>query len=263
MIDFQIEKKNYTIKELTIRDYYEIAPYFEKDDMASKYEVVSGLSKAQVSELKKLKLADWTLLWATLEKVISLYFSDNIGEIIDEFNFQDTDYGLIDMERVTVGEFADLDILVNQENSSNKLHEILAILYRPIIKRGLRRKKIMAYEDIDFHEQAEIFKDLPLKYVKSALSFFLLLGNQSFVSTLDSLTREIRQSKDLSVQDKEKLLALVRVLLEDGGELSTSYPEKIQLITNKLQDLLSTKDSTSSAGNTPKLKKKTEHYKTN
>jgi len=263
MIEFQIEKKEYVIKPLTIRDYYEIEPFLKLDDQDSKFKIVSGLSQAQVEELKKLKVADWNLLWATLERVIALYFSEDIGEIIDEFEFQGTQYGLVKMDKVTVGEFADLDILVNQPNSKQNLHKILAILYRPIVKRGLFKKTIIDYNEIDFDEQSELFKDLPLKYVRSSLSFFLLLGNHSLVSTLDSLVKEIRKSKDVPLQDKQKLLALVNVLLEDGGNLLTSSPEKIQQITKRLLHLLSTKDSTGSAGSTTKSKRQTEQHKTN
>lgn len=258
MIEFQINKKEYTIKELTISDYYEIEPLLKLDDIESKFKIISGLSKAQVKELKKIDYSDWNLLWATLEKIISLYFSENIGEIIDEFEYNGVQYGLVKMDKVTIGEFADLDILVNQENSKNNLHKILAILYRPIVSRGLFRKKILEYEKIDFEEQSDLFKDLPLKYVKSSLSFFLLLGSRSLTNTLDSLVKEIRSNKNLPVPDKLKILAIVRELLEDGGNLLTYSPEKIQQKTKKLQDLLSTRDLTGFPGSTTKLKKQTK-----
>lgn len=260
MIEFTIGKKTYKIPELTIREYYKIQHFLEEGTIASKdmeqqFNIISTLSECPVDELKTLTTYEWSLTWTTFVRVIETYFSQDIGGIIDEFEHKGTNYGLIKLDQITVGEFADLDIIVNADDSQKRLHEVLAILYRPIKKRGLFRTVITPYKDIDFVENSELFKDLPLKFVKSSLSFFLLLGNQSLTNMLDSLTQQVKKTKHLPDPVRAELLAQVRLLLKDGGIFSIySHTKTLQIMTG-LQNSLYTQDLIGFRGNMQKLKK--------
>lgn len=257
MITFEIGDKEYEIKELTIRQYYEVEQYLISSSIKEHYEVISRLSGCPIKDLKTLRMDQWSLLWTTLVEILSQYFTQDMGNIVQELEHDGVQYGLIKLDEVTIGEFADLDVILAADNSKQRLHEVLAILYRPIIGRGFRgQPKIKPYAEINNAEQSEIFKDLPIRYVKSALSFFLLSGNLSLVNTVDYLVKEVRKNKDLPVPIKKELLALARKLLEDGGEQLTSSPEKMSSILKRLRSSTYDMGLTGSPGRQMKLKNK-------
>jgi hypothetical protein len=250
-IEFEIGGETYSIGEITIKQYYEIEPLLQSDNNKSQFELMSILSGCEVSKLKKLRIDQWTLLWSALNNFMSSYFSLDISKIEREFSFGGVKYGIVSLNEMSIGEFADLDVILSSPNSSKRVHEALAILYRPIVKKGLFKNKILDYDEIDFEEQSEIFKDLSLKYVKSAISFFLLSGRASYVSTVSYLIDEILKAK-MDKKTQKEMLETTMLLLEVGGVRSTHSQVIIQDIYETLQNYRSEKHSTGLHGNLTK-----------
>jgi hypothetical protein len=258
-ITFSIQGKEYTIGTITIGQYYEIYSDIERDDIEAHFSIVQTLSGCPNEHLKTLKTQDWGMLWASLVGMLNSYFAQDTQKITQEFTHSGVKYGLVDMDTMTIGEFADLDIICNSNQFSQKYHEMLAILYRPIVKKGFFSREIIPYSQINFREQSELFKSLPLYYIKSAISFFLLSANQSLNNTKIYLENQI-QTLNLSPDQESRLRKAVLELQETGGDLLTASLTKTHLDFVKLPSLTSEKDSTGSRGNKTRTEKRKKQF---
>lgn len=133
------------------------------------------------------------------------------------FMWHDEMYGFSNIDTMTLGEYTDLERLCKDPNKN--LHEILAILYRPIekhnfgsivwqkaqeilIKQGKtsniwKQYKLKAYDVDDRKVTSERFKNLPVNYALGALSFFLATasGYLTITAPYSTKTEEIMLNK--------------------------------------------------------------------
>jgi hypothetical protein len=107
-----------------------------------------------------------------------------------------TVYGLIDLEKITVGEYADLETFVKDGAMAN-LHRILAMVYRPLTTEPVEGYKTEEYNTDTVEERAELFRDkLTVEDAYGAALFFSLfaneLGNSIAHSLKDQMVQEIK-----------------------------------------------------------------------
>lgn len=171
-IDFKIGKKKYEISTLKIKDYYAIRSALMMQHSEIAYDLVSLLSGCPVHELQSLNPQKWLEIWSALEVKIEKETTRNL-EARNKISLDGVEYGLVDFEHMSIGEFADLDVLLQDPNMQGRLHEILAILYRPIVKQGLFKYEIAEYDTDSYKDRAEKFLNLPIRHAKAVLSFFL------------------------------------------------------------------------------------------
>jgi hypothetical protein len=252
-ITFNIKGVDYTIGTITLEHYYKIHPFIEVDDMDSHFNIVAELADCNVKLLKTLSSKNWHLLWASVVGMLNSYFQQDINKIIQEMEHKGIKYGLVNMNDMTIGEFSDLDIIANSDNVASRYHEMLAIMYRPIRKKNLFTKEIVPYDEINFTEQSEVMKSLPLYYVKSIISFFLLSANQSFENTVNSLLN-LTDKMNLSKEENKAMKSMVLGLQETGGSLLTPLQLKTPHDFIKLPSLELEKVSTGWRGNKTKSK---------
>lgn len=172
MISFKVDDKKYVVKQITIADYYKIKTHLILEDLAEKYEMVHHLTGCPKEDLFKIPYNELVEIFALLEVMIQRSLLEQLGSI-NKIQFQGVEYGLVDFDQMTIGEFSDLDVLVNDPNADNKLHEVMAILYRPITKKRLFSYDLEDYDFKEYKERCKLFLDMPLKYAKTAISFFL------------------------------------------------------------------------------------------
>lgn len=259
-ITFSIKGIDYTIKDVTISQYYEIYEDILVDDTSAHFNICSKLSGCDLKALKTLKPIDWQLLWASIVGMLNSYFNKDLSTLNQEIEHNGIRYGLINPNKMTIGEYADLDVITSSDTFHKRYHEILAILYRPILRKNIFTKKIQAYEDTDLEEQSEIFKELPLYHVQSALSFFLLLGKESTGSIKTYLEKIFPKTKT-NLEEDDQLKKAISELLEAGGELLTPSLKNNQFNLVKLPSLQSEKDSTGSPGKRIRSEKKKKQSK--
>lgn len=242
---FRIGKETYQFKEIDLKAYYRLHDILNSPKNGSEYEIVEAVTDCPVKELKKLKYADWLLVWEECNVHISDLqgTTDAIQPIME---FRGVKYALPKIEDITVGEFADLDVILTSPGAEKKLAEIAAILYRPIIKQNAWVTKIADYDTEGYEERLAIFQELPLSAIKSANSFFLQSANLSLKSTAESLLK-LPEMKMLDPQGQE----LVKQLLQPGhgGEYSMSWQERILSDFRELRGLRSERRSTGWRGN--------------
>lgn len=220
---FKIAGNTYEFKEITLKTYYELQELLAHQTKDSEYKIVECLTGCPVDMLMKLKMTDWIMIWEEAQIQVSGLVGDttNINPII---TFRGVKYGLPAIEDLTVGEFADLDLILSDKNSDRKLQDIAAILYRPIIEQKGNVLTLEPYDDKGFAYRKEIFIDLPIAAIRSANSFFLQYANSSLRNIATSLA-QMPEMKSLSPEDQATLLSLAQVDL--GGNSSTLWLEKI------------------------------------
>ena len=228
---FRIGLTKYEFKEISLKTYYKLQDLLMNPEKDTEYLIVECLTECPMETLRKLKYADWVLVWDEAQLQITQVKgnADSINPII---TFNGVKYALPAIEDITVGEFVDLDLILADKNAERKLEDIAAILYRPVIEQKGNVLKIEEYDTDGFKYRKELFMDLPVSAIKSANSFFLQCANSSLRSTLNSLL-EMEETKMLSQEDQEKLRKAAQ--LEIGGNLSTLFLEETFLNLKRLR----------------------------
>jgi hypothetical protein len=244
-IRFVAKENAYEIRELTIKDYYEVKTNFIVNSIDEKYYLFNKLSKCPIEDLKTIPGEYWIELWAQLEVMLANSLLKDLN-VINKFTHNDVKYGLVNFDEMSIGEFADLDVILSSGNADSKIHEVLAILYRPIIKKTLFSYEIEPYEFKSFKERCQVFLDLPVKYGKSAISFFLCFGLASTGLTQTYLALPKRKQKKM-IQEAQKTMQFhgtefsldsqMKILSNSIGQLDSGLEN---LLTTLLGDTMKT-----------------------
>jgi hypothetical protein len=144
------------------------------------------------------------------------------------------EYGLINLDKMSIGEFSDLDIITSSTNMEGRLHEAMAVLYRPLEKKMGIPYKVSEYDPDNFAQRAEEFKQFPLAQARINLGFFLTLGSTSLKATVDSLVKDLRQT-GMDPKRTEELIQILKKLPGIGTQLLTLSQDKTHLESKKHQ----------------------------
>jgi len=215
-IKVEINGKEYSIRDLTIADYYDLKHKALMQDMESAFEVVSRLTDIPRKELQKLKYEHWLELFIAVQGKINETFKKSDIPAETRLTLGDIEYGLIDLQNASIGEFMDLDILVSSPDLETQIHKILAILYRPFVET----EDDIVFEEYDSNRcanRSEIFLELPLSIAHQALTFFLNFAKASLRHMLEYSIQEMMKTKEITRDQASRLKKLIFELLEDGS----------------------------------------------
>lgn len=249
---FRVGGETYEFKEISIRKFYELQDLVKVQEQGTEYKIVECLTDCPVDVLLKMKYQDWLIIWDEAQLQI-IAMSAKTQDIKPNIEFNGIEYSLPQVEDITVGEFADLDVLISSGDINNKLVEIAAILYRPVTSKENGVYILQEYDTAGYKSRCELFKDLPLSAIKSANSFFLQYASSSLKSTVESLM-EMEEMKMLPEKDQEALRGLAQ--LDLGGGSSIPWLEKTLLEFKKLKSFKSEQLSTGLLGKKMKQQKK-------
>ena len=260
MIEFEIGKNKYTVGDLTINEYYQIQNLLVTEGVQSKLKIVSLLSGASTKELGKLEQFHFLQLWGAI--IDGPLNHEDESKLYKHFVLDTKLYGFMEFSKMTISEFADMEVLKQDPLKASKLHIMMAILYRPATQITGEWIVTEAYDSDSVMERAEIFKNMPLKYVYGALHFFLQVQRHLFDSIADSLTSQLTEEmmETLTPEQKELTMAMTHLILElqeTGLTHSTSWPTMISLNSKKLQELAQSVSSTTLLTGKIKSKRKT------
>jgi len=147
----------------------------------------------------QLKMSDVN---RAIDHLISLLNSN--PDLVMQFEIGDTKFGFIPkLDDMTFGEFIDLD---KSMGDWDKMHQAMAVLYRPIKKQIGQFYSIQEYRGDNFHEAMML---TPLDAVFSSIVFFYNLGID-----LSKLTVNYMREDQNSQQDLQQGLA------ESGGGIN-------------------------------------------
>lgn len=110
-------------------------------------------------------------------------------EFVNTFKMHDMEFGFIpNLDKMTLGEYADLS---KHGVDKDSLHNLMAVLFRPVVKRNKDKYEIAVYNGTE--EYAEMMKDMPLHVVNGALVFFYNLANELQQATQKFLSEELQR----------------------------------------------------------------------
>lgn len=227
-LNFQIGKDKYEVRDLTIQDYYDMQLKLTLSDQDTGFEIVSALSGCPIDQLKKIKYEEWLILWKSVQYNIHRVITISEDKFTPILVLNDVRYGMVNMDNISVGEFGDLDVILSSPNADKRMHEAIAILYRPIIEEQGKKYKIEEYDSDTFPDRAEEFRNFPLSEARVAITFFLRSGSNSLKVMLDSLTAAMTEMKgDMPDHLKDQLNQTLKRLQEDGTQLSSLLQVRI------------------------------------
>lgn len=146
----------------------------EEDDYS-----VSIISIATGLPAEDIRKADWYSIY-TASHTLTEYLLEQSNKFYNEFEFQGTTYRFIDLKNMTFGEFVDIDEFLRKPltHRQSNLHFLMALFYREVVD-----DKLVEYDASKLDGRADLFKELPAKYLNGALRFFLTLENILHAST--------------------------------------------------------------------------------
>lgn len=192
---YEIEIPEY----LSIGEYQKLSSLDHLTDLEKTMEIVHT-----ITTIDKDILSKWTpnQLSNIGESVLNLMEFDS-ATFYPIIEFNNVLYGYRPISKMTLGEYIDLERLSKEPNTN--LHEIIAIIYRPIIKdktQSLKFKlinghkiakgtaenlfkyyEIEEYNSNDRGVNAEKMLEFPVSFALGAMSFFLGVGTKLSSST--------------------------------------------------------------------------------
>lgn len=227
---FKINGEQYQFEDITLRTYYALKDILAKGETReSEFEIVHCLTGCPADLLKQLKFTDWLMVWEETIHMLGKLTGD-ADAIRPVIEFNGTKFGLPAVEDLTIGEFADLDVILSSAKAEDKLADIAAVLYRPILKQKGAKIVLEPYDTDGFETRKELFLDLPITAVRSANAFFLQSANSLLRNTAGSLVKKGRL-KGIPQDVLDKLEAILQQ--DPGGEQSISLQEEILLNLKK------------------------------
>lgn len=246
-INFELDDKKWSIENIKIRDYYRIKTDLVLNDTNSRYNIISVLSGCPIEILKDFTLSSWNEIWQNLEIMLQVEMF-NTQQIVHQFTHDGIEYGLLDFDKMTIGEFADLDVIVSDPNADSRIHEILAVLYRPIVAKKWRKNIVEKYDYEGFKYRSQLFLDLPISTSKAISGFFLNFA----IASLKTTEIYLKSTKEIQKQ----MVKEARQILQKGGtSLSSDWLTKILSKYQELQNLELEKHLTSLPIEKSKFKK--------
>lgn len=133
-----------------------------------------------LKDVAEIRFKDVLEITASLSKM----FNVTSHRFINRFKLGGVEFGFIpELEEMTFGEYTDLDSYIGDWDN---MHKAMAVLYRPITKKGLND----TYEIEKYNGSitySDVMKHAPLDVVFGANVFFYSLGNDLLKSTMTYL----------------------------------------------------------------------------
>ena len=201
---------------LSITKYQEVNAIEHLSDADKVIQTLAILSDTPADKFKKLQSKDLSkILDGDIESVLDV--SNEFYPIIE---VEGVLYGYQPITKMTLGEYIDLENL--SKNPTANLDQIMAVLYRPVLKHRFKSlefkvkngikiaqgkiENVLKYYTVEEYDSskredlAEIMADLPVSYALGALSFFLQTASLHLRGT------EIYSYKTKSPKEKKKML---------------------------------------------------------
>jgi len=180
--------------QMTLGMYQEIMKTpekFEKDSI----ELISLFTNINIEDIKNLKYEEIEVLDFLIAQKINV---PKKQELTLCFKHNDIEYGLEnDWSKLAWGAWMDFEVY-SADNIYKNLHKIMAILYRPIIKKGkfnVKKYTIEPYKSQSIEDRAEIMKDVPISYWFGASQFFFSIVLIYIKDTRDSLELQNKMTR--------------------------------------------------------------------
>lgn len=194
MIELKVGKKEIELPDrLSIRQYRELKLIGDigKDPIGF-IRAISGLSE---DEIKYANKKDMDFVFRFL---VENYLNKGDKRLQPSIEVDGVEYGLMSqIHTLNFGGWVDLEFLTTDGVEKN-MHQILALMYRPVVKKTEKGFEIEEYDHDSMLERAEIFLDLPVDYFWGVSNFFFNLVKAYTENTKASLEYQRTKEKALT-----------------------------------------------------------------
>ena len=167
---FEILGVNYKLADyLTLGQWQALAKIGGLERVKDRFEWISLISGCPTKILRKLDRHLFEKLFTLSAHLLDPPSKEDFYPVI---KVGGQDFGIININKLTGGEFADLDLLITDPDRDQLLHKILAILYRPLLGKKGATLLIESYDNEASAERAHLFKECPFHQVYSCANFF-------------------------------------------------------------------------------------------
>jgi hypothetical protein len=170
------------LKEIKLAQYQAFLKIAKDNEDAEflNQKMVQTFCNIDLKDVAEIRFKDVLEITASLSNMFNIKEHKHIRR----FKLGGTEFGFIpDLEDMTFGEYTDLDSYIGDWDN---MHKAMAVLYRPITKKGLNDTY-----DIEKYNgsitYADVMKHAPLDVVFGANVFFYNLGNELLKSTVTYL----------------------------------------------------------------------------
>ena len=222
-------KKKYSIEipeYISIEKYQELTNLEHLSDIGKMIRTINVFTGIPEDEIKTWAISD-------MGKVAGDFSSklDIKSQFYPIIKLNDVDYGYTDLSTMSLGEFIDLESLCKKPQIN--LHEIMAVLYRPIkthrfdklvwkaqhnvqlmqnkVDNAFKWYTVEEYDNNKRTADAEIMKQLPTGFALGSLSFFLGTASLYSINSINSSnlvgTKEMEEVKEKTKNQLMEALA--------------------------------------------------------
>lgn len=165
--EIEYNGKTYPVKEPTLSMWMDIMTMKNLEDHLSIAVRLIALSTGlREDEIQKASAGS---VYSAAEGLIETYTeeSEKFREVIE---FKGRTYRFVNLKGLTFGEFIDIDDIMTKSESERikRLPLLMALLYREVDEEG----NYLEYDTERISRTAELFKDLPMRYMNSSMVFF-------------------------------------------------------------------------------------------
>ena len=176
-------------EDVTLETYAKLISYKKKSNTDEVYMLIQAMSDIPKKFAEALSLHDITQV---LSNMVDIQTMENTS-LKDIITLEDKEYGFHpNLDEITLGEYADLEHFM-EDGYINYLPEIMAVLYRPVIKKDGKDYTIEAYNG-KIEERKKIFRNMKANEVQTALVFFWNFGSE-LLTTLQSYLMKTKLMK--------------------------------------------------------------------
>ncbi len=201
-----------TKKDITVTQFMQLKKLYEQaeenETEVSENQIVSICINLPVHLVDKLPKTEYDYALQVINKALSTDSS-----FVQRFHYKDIEFGFIpDLEKITAGEYAALEIFMNDQNKHYL--DIINVLYRPITdekeytnwwsKDKVKKYTIESYDRDDFENKDDVdtsyFKDVPYEIYEGACFFFLNLKLDLLIAT-----QKYMKAEEVKMTEVERL----------------------------------------------------------
>lgn len=210
-----------SLEDITLRKYQEYEKLINTplDDAEMILNKISVLCDVPVHDLDKVEINE-------IEEINNIlnYTLNQKPEFRRRFTLHGVEFGFIpNLDKITFGEYVDLDAYI--QDTSN-MHRVMAVLFRPIIKKKGDLYDIAKYTG---DENPDIMLDMPMDIVSASLVFFYTLGKELLKAIPNYLEKELKKEQKHTHQQRNS---------EKNGDGYQAYMHSLKEKFTELDKLL-------------------------
>ena len=169
-----------SLNEITLEQYQRFVSIMENNPESNfvQQKMIEIFCNIPLKLVDLIPLKEVNEIIETLDRMFSVDY-----KLKPIFKLGNTNFGFIpNLDDITLGEFSDLD---NYFGKWDKMHNAMAVLYRPITDKSVDKYLIQDYNGSITY--CDVMKQMPLDVVLGAMVFFYNLSNELLISSLNYL----------------------------------------------------------------------------